>query len=299
MPQFFMNKRLMLLLVCVIVLVAMIGFSVKSGRGASWPEKLVGDTTGFFQGVFHKPSQFIAGMYGNVQDLKNTYDENERLRKKLDGQTQYEAKLQELEDENKKLRKQLGYVNSIRDYTPILSTVIARNPSLWDSFVMIDKGKKQGVDKDMAVTNESGALIGKIESDKLNNFTSTVRLLSSTDQNNRISTKIFAKKGKEELNGIINGYDSKKKMLTMNILKSDADGDVKKGDLVETSGAGGVFPQGLTIGKVSEIEPDHYGLTKIIYVEPAAELNNLDRVIVVNRSTSTADASELTKEEGS
>ncbi|BBP91233.1 hypothetical protein BsIDN1_48510 [Bacillus safensis] len=105
----------------------------------------------------------------------------------------------------------------------------------------------------MAVTNESGALIGKIESDKLNNFTSTVRLLSSTDQNNRISTKIFLKKGKEELNGIINGYDSKKKkMLTMNILKSDADGDVKKGDLVETSGAGGVFPQGLTIGKVSE-----------------------------------------------
>lgn len=102
-------------------------------------------------------------------------------------------------------------MNSIRDYTPILSTVIARNPSLWDSFVMIDKGKKQGVEKDMAVTNESGALIGKIESDKLNNFTSTVRLLSSTDQNNRISTKIFAKKGKEELNGIINGYDSKKK----------------------------------------------------------------------------------------
>lgn len=88
-------------------------------------------------------------------------------------------------------------------------------------------------------------------------------------------------------------------MLTMNILKSDADGDVKKGDLVETSGAGGVFPQGLTIGKVSEIEPDHYGLTKIIYVEPAAELNNLDRVIVVNRSSSTADVSELTKEEGS
>ncbi|NQD53652.1 rod shape-determining protein MreC, partial [Bacillus altitudinis] len=40
-------------------------------------------------------------------------------------------------------------------------------------------------------------------------------------------------------------------------------------------------------------------LTKIIYVEPAAELNNLDRVIVVNRSTSTADASQLTKEEGS
>lgn len=87
-------------------------------------------------------------------------------------------------------------------------------------------------------------------------------------------------------------------MLTMNILKSDADGDVKKEILLKHLEQG-VFPQGLTIGKVSEIEPDHYGLTKIIYVEPAAELNNLDRVIVVNRSSSTADVSELTKEEGS
>lgn len=52
----------------------------------------------------------------------------------------------------------------------------------------------------------------------------------------------------------------------MNILKSDADGDVKKGDLVETSGAGGVFPQGLTIGKVSEIEPDHYAISTKLFM---------------------------------
>lgn len=66
MPQFFMNKRLMLLLVCVIVLVAMIGFSVKSGRGASWPEKLVGDTTGFFKVSFinhHNLLPVFMGMY--------------------------------------------------------------------------------------------------------------------------------------------------------------------------------------------------------------------------------------------
>lgn len=45
--------------------------------------KISGGYDRLFQGVFHKPSQFIAGIYGNVQDLKNTYDENERLRKNL------------------------------------------------------------------------------------------------------------------------------------------------------------------------------------------------------------------------
>ncbi|OKS81690.1 rod shape-determining protein MreC [Bacillus licheniformis] len=299
MPQFFTNKRLMLLLLCIIILVAMIGFSLKNDRNATWPEKFIGDTTGVFQTIFHTPAQFFAGFFENIEDLKNTYSENERLRKKLDGQTQYEAKLQELENENKSLRKELGHLKSIKDYTPILATVIARNPDKyeWWNLITINKGSKHGVEKDMAVTDENGNLIGKIKSTKVNNFTSTVQLLSATDRNNRISTVIAADKGKKTVNGIINGYDLDKKALSMEIIEPDEDREVKKGDLVETSGAGGVFPKGLTIGKVTEVEPDSYGLTKIAYVEPAADMYNLDNVIVVDRTLDTVDVDKMDDEE--
>ncbi len=58
---------------------------------------------------------------------------------------------------------------------------------------------------------------------------------------------------------------------------------------METSGTGGVFPQGLTVGEVTDVESDAYGLTKIAYVKPAADLYDLDHVIVVNRSVATGE----------
>ncbi|RCK12095.1 hypothetical protein DT075_16815 [Bacillus licheniformis] len=66
-------NRLMLLLLCIIILVAMIGFSLKNDRNATWPEKFIGDTTGVFQTIFHTPAQFFAGFFENIEDLKNTY----------------------------------------------------------------------------------------------------------------------------------------------------------------------------------------------------------------------------------
>nr|WGD91566.1 rod shape-determining protein MreC [Bacillus subtilis] len=288
------NKRLMLLLLCIIILVAMIGFSLKGGRNTTWPEKVIGDTTGVFQNIFHTPAEFFAGIFKNINDLKNTYKENERLREKLDGQTQYEAKLQELEEENKSLRDELGHVKSIKDYKPILATVIARSPDNWAKQVTINKGTQQNVAKDMAVTNEKGALIGKIKSSGLNNFTSTVQLLSDTDRNNRVATKISGKKADKGY-GLIEGYDKEKKRLKMTIIERKDKQDVKKGDLIETSGTGGVFPEGLTIGEVTDIESDSYGLTKVAYVKPAADLTDLNNVIVVNRDVPTVD----TEEEGS
>ncbi|ADP33286.1 rod shape-determining protein MreC [Bacillus atrophaeus] len=285
------NKRLMLLLLCIIILVAMIGFSLKDGRKTTWPEKLIGDTTGVFQNIFHTPAEFFAGIFEDIDDLKNTYEENERLRKKLDGQTQYEAKLQALKDENKSLRDELGHVKSIKDYDPILATVIARNPDKWYTQITINKGTQQKVAKDMAVTNEKGALVGKIKSSGLNNFTSAVQLLSDTDRNNRVATKISGKKGSKGY-GLIEGYDTKKKTLTMKILDPDEKREVKKGDLVETSGTGGVFPEGLTVGEVTEVEPDAYGLTKIAHVKPAADIYDLNNVIVVKRDVPAVDSEE-------
>ncbi|MFB6467988.1 rod shape-determining protein MreC [Cytobacillus sp. Hz8] len=284
MPQFFLNKRLIILLVSIILLVALIGFSLKEKDNLTWPEQFVKDTTGWVQTVFSRPAHYVAGFFSNVQDLQNTYQENKKLKSRLDELAKLEADVQELKKENDDLRGILDKKDDLRSFSPIQATVIGRNPDLWNELLIINKGKVNGVKKNMAVITANG-LIGKVKSS--NQFSATIQLLSSMDHTNRISAVI---QGKKPAYGIINGYDEKKELLLLKRIPSKA--SVKKNQMVITSGLGGVFPKGLTIGKVVEVEPDENGLTQTAYVQPGANFYDVENVMVVKREMMQPDFSD-------
>src|SRR5690606_259276 len=122
-------------------------------------------------------------------------------------------------------------------------------------------------------------LIGQVTS--VSNLTSTVQLISNFDQLNRISAYVPRSKG-DNVFGLVEGYDRSRGMLIFRII-DESGAKVKEEEIVVTSSLGGHFPSGLMIGTIKEITPDQYGLTKIAYVEPAANLNDIQEVIVVNR----------------
>lgn len=276
MPQFFLNKRLIILLVCLIFLVALIGFSLKEREELSWPEKFVKDSVGWVQGLFHTPAQSISGFFENVNDIKNTFEENKVLKEKLEAYGQLEAKVQELEKEKQKLEEVLDKTESLSGFTKIQATVIGRNPDQWHEVITINKGTQHGVEQNMAVITSKG-LIGKVKYS--NALTSTVQLLSSPDRINRISAYI---QGEAKIMGLIEGYDQEKEALLFKINTPDA--EIEKDQKVLTSGYGGVFPSELYIGEVMEVVPDDYGLTKTAYIKPAADFYEIDHVIVVERT---------------
>ncbi|KHD86878.1 rod shape-determining protein MreC [Heyndrickxia ginsengihumi] len=275
MPQFFLNKRLIVLLISVILLVALIGFSLRERDRISKPEQFVRDIVGFGQSIIAKPATGIAGFFDDVKDLKHTYEENQKLKSHLDSMASLEAENHDLKKENESLRAVLKKKNSLRDSQSIQAQVIARNPDQWYEQIVIDKGEVNGVAKNMAVITSTGFL-GKIT--QVDKFSSTVELLSSPDTTNRVSAKIQSSK---DVFGLIEGYDEKTKMLMLKGL--DYNIKVKKGDKVVTSGLSGLFPSDLLIGKVSKIVPDDNGLTQTAYVKPAADFYNVSDVIVVNR----------------
>jgi rod shape-determining protein MreC len=276
MPQFFLNKRLIVLLVSIIFLVALIGFSLKDRQKLTWPEQFIKDTTGFVQFIFHKPAQFVAGFFENINDLKYTYKENKILKERLEEYAVLEAKVQELEKENARLREFLDKKESLRDFEPIQATVVGRNPDRWEELIIVNKGERHGVTKDMAVITPSKALVGKVQ--HVSPFTATIQLLSASDQKNRISAFV---QGEENAFGLIEGYDEKRKALLLRRIPFDA--KIKEKQKVLTSGLGGVFPKGLVIGEVIEVEPDEYGLTQMAYVKPYANVYDIDDVIIAKR----------------
>lgn len=277
MPQFFLNKRLIILLVSIIVLVALIGFSLRERDKLTWPEQFVKDTTGWVQSLVSKPAGYIAGFFENLQDLQNTYEENKELKSRVEKMASLEAEVQALQKDNNELREILGEKKSLRDYQTQPATVIGRNPDRWHEMIIIDKGNLKGIKKNMAVITANG-LIGKVKS--VSQFSSTVQLLSAMDPKNRISAVIQGKKS--DVYGFVQGFDDKEKLLLVKSIPSGA--KVEKGQTVTTSGLGGVFPEGLLIGKVVDVKTDQYGLNQTALVKPGADFYDIQNVIIIKRS---------------
>lgn len=278
----FRKKSLFVLLLGIILVVVLIGFSLTSKGSLSKPEKFIRDSVGWVQDTVYKPVNFVTGSFSNLKELKTTFKENELLRGKLAEFKTLVFQNQELESENEELKKILEITNAKRDYEPITATVISRSPERWLEQVTINRGTKHGVENNMAVITAEG-MIGKVQI--ASNLTSSVQLLTGFDQFNRVSATINRSKGGNVF-GLIEKYDDETQSLVFRIIE-DSDKELKKGEQVVSSNLGGSYPSGLLIGEVQEVIPDQYGLTKTALVKPAANIYELNHVIVINRTQLT------------
>ncbi|HET7628316.1 MAG TPA: rod shape-determining protein MreC [Bacillales bacterium] len=287
MSPFFSNKRLIVLLVSLIILVALIGYSMRDRQRTFWPEQFLRDTVGWFQSVLYKPAHFAAGFFENVEDMAHVYEQNKVLKSHLSRFGEMSQELMRLRQRNEQLEKMLEKTKDadLADYTVIQANIIARSPDEWNKQIIINKGSQDGVKVNNAVITNDG-LIGKIDS--VNPFSSTVQLISDLNRTNLISAVV---RGKENnIYGMVAGYNVKKEALLYKFIPHDA--EIKKGQTVTTSGLGGVFPSGLIIGTVQEVTPDPQGLTKIAYLKPAADLYDIYDVMVVDREARTPPKEE-------
>jgi rod shape-determining protein MreC len=293
--HFLSNKRLILLLLGVILLVGLISFSLRDRDNVSLPEQLIKDGVGAGQMVFSGPAHFVTGIFDNVDSLLNTYQENKYLKSRLEEFAGVKAEVTDLRSENADLKELVGKKEDLRDFNPIQATVIARNPDQWEEKVIINKGSKSGVSENMAVMTAQG-LIGKVT--LTTPFTSTVELVSTQDPNYRVSALVLG--GKKEVFGLIEGYDSERRELLLK--RIDADIELKEGQQVVSSGLGGIFPKGIVIGEITEVAIDEFGLTKLAYIKPAADFSLLNHVVIADRIVPEVDGEdngESAKEEES
>lgn len=213
----------------------------------------------------------------DYKSLKKVLEENKILKSNVDKIESLEAENNELKQEINDMKNELNIEHVLSDYDYLNATVVSRNASTWYNNLTIDKGSHNGIKEGMVVINSTG-VIGKTTN--VSTFSSDVKLITTTDTNNKISVTIQSN-GKK-LTGLINGYDYKTKNLEIEgISNTDT---VSVGDQVYTSGLGGVFPSGILIGKVKSITTDVYDLSKIINVEPSANFEDINYVTVLKRA---------------
>ena len=222
------------------------------------------------------PFNWVFKKIDDYNELKDIREKYQTILPEIDRVDSLITENTELRKQLEAMKEELNITYTLNEYEFLNATVISRNISYWYNTITIDKGTYNGIEKDMVVVNSDG-LIGKVVS--TTTFTSDIKLLTTSDTNNKISVAIS--NGKNKLYGLIKDYNYNNNYLEVEGISNTE--SVSIGDYVYTSGLGGVFPSGILIGKVSEITTDEYDLAKIINVSPVANFDNINFVAVLKR----------------
>ena len=274
------GKYIVIIIVILIILaLAIYVKTLKEDRKLNIVESLIKDSVIFVGKIILTPFNYVGNLIDDFVELRNVQEENDKLKTSIERVDAIETENIELRREIEALKKELSIDYVLTDYDYLNATVISRNIGYWYNTLTIDKGTNNGISEGMVVVNSTG-LIGKII--KTTTFTSEVRLITTSDTNNKISVSISNGNGK--INGLINRYDYENNFLEVEGISNTE--EVKVGDYVYTSGLGGVFPSGILIGTVESITTDEYDLAKIINVKPSTDFNDINYVAILKRKDS-------------
>lgn len=212
--------------------------------------------------------EMIDQVLGNWEELEELRRENGALRAE---QTAYS----EILAENMRLRALAGFKQGYTQFVLLGARVISRDTGTWTNTVTIDRGTDSGLARYMPVIVPEG-LVG---------FVSEVYLTSARVQlvtDPRTYVGALVQRPASRVASMANGNGNRTNGITFDNLPREA--DVLRGDVLITSGYGGVYPHGLLLGYVTEVTDDTASTAREAYAVPAADLSHLEDVFIIMSS---------------
>ena len=217
----------------------------------------------------------ITLMTATVNDIMNVHEQNKVLMAEIEELRAKNMAANEFEAENQRLRALLGYKETATQFDLVAARVIGRESATWSSTIVVNRGTTDGIANDMAVVTSMG-LVGHISEVNLNS--SKVQLI--LDPRSSVGTLI--QRPESRVAGIVEGDINNPTMPRMiNIPKNS---DVIVGDVVVTSGFGGIYPKGIVVGKIKDIQNEESGLLKYGVVDTTVDFQKLEDVAIIVQS---------------
>jgi len=276
MKKFNLSRAIIIALIIIIASFSVISITARNYQQNATPSsitKIVNDGTGGVDQIFSASGRMIQSKVNEFQGVLNADSQNDSLKKQLSALTNQKQELTALQQENKELKSALKLQNTLTNYTTVTANVITRNPSSWDTLLIIDKGTADGL-KDNMIVMANGGVMGRIS--QANSSTSKVALLSSSkNMVNKVPVQIGSSYG------LLSDFDSNTgDYVLTNFTTTD---NFTKGENVVTSGLGGDSPAQLLLGTVVGQSGNATDTTRKVYVKPASNFYDVHFVTVVQR----------------
>lgn len=264
--------KFFLVIFVFIILIFSINLSINGRKNVSKIENFVYNTLMPIQEICHNISDNISDILYPIKNIFTISEENKKLKEEIDKLNHELVKNTLTADEYedlKKLKVALNYTEYHNIFNYITADIIARDPSNWYDIFVINVGKNDGIVKDSMVIDGKG-FIGQVyeaynKYSKVITMSSVKGAISFVVLNSEYSYDGIVK-GNE--NGIFNGYFF------------DDKAEPKIGDKIITSGLG-IYPKGIMIGEIIDINTDPNSLLKNIVVKSFVDFKNIGRVFVI------------------
>lgn len=197
---------------------------------------------------FRALGNVVRNATADSQTLSELEEQNAGLRQQL-------AQMTEYQQENERLEELLDLTNAY-GMSGKAARVIGRSTDSWTDTITIDKGAADGVSLDMPVTCGTG-VVGQVTSVAASS--ATVRLIS--DPQSGVSAILQGSRATGVVSGSVDG--------TLRLQYVDSSVEVSVGEMVVTSGMGGVYPKGLPLGTVTSVTTNPSSLYHEITIDPA------------------------------
>lgn len=270
-------------LIFVLILVLTVGLAYISKSGSNPVSKVVNSVLTPIEDKISGITNPIKGFFDFCGNMKTLQKENEELKAH---NLELEKKMKDISEyksENERLEKLLNIKEDLTDYTSAAAKIVAYNPDNWFSYLTINKGEKSGIKvSDPVITSEG--LIGQV-SEVGTNWAKVSTIINSESS---VGVRIIR-------NGEIGIVEGDTKLSKSNKCKLEylsANASVIAGDILETSGLGGIYPPGLMVGKITDISKDNMGRLDCAIIEPFIDFDNLREVLVLTTWTTESEKND-------
>jgi rod shape-determining protein MreC len=214
------------------------------------------------------PRVTFDGIYERLYRHQTLLENNRRLKREVLRLKSDLILLEQYKEENQRLRKLLGS-SFVRDEKKMITEVMAVDTSPYTHQVVIDKGRTDGVYEGQPVINEKG-IVGQVTFVAAHNS----RVLLLIDANNAIPVQNV----RNDIRVIASGTGNSDR-ISLEYVPSST--DVQVGDLLVSSGLGGVYPEGYPVAKVSKVDRDTRREFAVIEATPVVDFDRLRYLLLV------------------
>jgi rod shape-determining protein MreC len=218
--------------------------------------------------VLHGIGSGVSWVWYNYADLRHVRQQNADLQKTVDRLRLEQAALLEDAKQGQRLQALLKFQEKYV-YKTMPAEVIGTSGTDQSRVFTINKGKSDGLDRDMAVITPDG-IVGKVREA----FGHTSQVLEINDQSSGAGVIMASTR----IRGILRGNAAGQPQIVDVI----SDQRIKPGEPVLTAGGDQIYPRGLPVGVVEKVvnDPERDGFVDVI-LKPAAHLSQLDEVLVI------------------